>query len=128
VIEKALADGLALARAGRYFEAHEAFEEAWRAASPGERDFFQGLVHAVVAWYQDGRGNLTGCTRQLEKGRRRLAPFAPAHRDVDVAFLLAQLDAARPPGLPPLELAQAEPVQHAAQADVEPPLPVEEEE
>ena len=52
MIEKSLADGLALARAGPYFEAHEAFEDAWRAAAPDERDFFQGLVHVVVAWYQ----------------------------------------------------------------------------
>ena len=64
--------GLALARAGRYFEAHEEFELAWRAAEPEERDFFQGLVHVVVAWYQAGRGNRVGCERQLEKAVRRL--------------------------------------------------------
>jgi hypothetical protein len=103
VIEKAFQRGLELARQGRYFEAHEAFEEAWRAAPPDERDFFQGLVHVVVAWYQGGRGNTVGCSRQLEKARRRLAPFAPAHRGVDVAALLAQLDA-EPDALPPLHL------------------------
>jgi predicted metal-dependent hydrolase len=103
VIEKALARGLELARSGRYFEAHEAFEEAWRAAAPEERDFFQGLVHVVVAWYQGGRGNTVGCGRQLEKARRRLAPFAPTYRGVDVAALLAQLDAP-PDALPPLHV------------------------
>lgn len=101
VIEKAFNRGLELARTGRYFEAHEAFEEAWRIAPPDERDFFQGLVHVVVAWYQDGRGNVVGCGRQLEKARRRLGPFAPAHRGLDVAALLAQLDA-EPGALPPL--------------------------
>ena len=111
MIEKRLADGLAFARAGRYFEAHEAFEDAWRAAPAAERDFFQGLVHVVVAWYQDGRGNLVGCTRQLEKARRRLGPFAPAHRGVDVATLLAQVEAAVPPGLRRLELPEAERVE-----------------
>jgi uncharacterized protein len=111
MIEEGLSDGLAFARAGRYFEAHEAFEAAWREAPPEERDFFQGLVHAVVAWYQDGRGNLTGCTRQLEKGRRRLAAFAPAHRGVDVTAILAQLEAARPPGLAPLQLPEADGVE-----------------
>ena len=44
--------GLRLARAGDYFSAHEAFEAAWRDAGPDERDFFQGLVHAVVFAYQ----------------------------------------------------------------------------
>jgi len=83
--------GLDLARAGEYFAAHEALEDAWRASEPGEKDFFQGLVHVVVAWYQAGRGNETGCTRQLEKAVRRLTPFAPEHRGVDVAALLRQV-------------------------------------
>lgn len=130
MIEKSLADGLALARAGRYFEAHEAFEDAWRAAPPHERDFFQGLVHVVVAWYQDGRGNETGCGRQLEKATRRLSAFAPRHRGVDVASLLAQVGHARPGAMPELELdvAEADGVEDAAQAHVEPPLTVEEKE
>ena len=95
MIEKSLADGLALARAGRYFEAHEAFEDAWRAAPPEERDFFQGLVHVAVAWYQAGRGNRRGCERQLDKAARRLAAFAPTHRGIDVAGVLAQVERAR---------------------------------
>jgi len=59
-----------------------------------ERDFFQGLVHVAVAWYQAGRGNRVGCERQLEKAQRRLGPYAPSHRGVDVASLLRQVDAA----------------------------------
>lgn len=86
--------GLELIRAGRYFEAHEELETAWRAAEPAERDFLQGLVHVAVAWYQAGRGSAVGCGRQLEKAARRLAPYAPAHRDVNVAGLLAQVAAA----------------------------------
>ncbi len=86
--------GLELIRAGRYFDAHEELELAWRAAPAAERDFYQGLVHVAVAWYQAGRGRRVGCERQLEKARRRLAPYAPAHGGVDVASLLGQLDAA----------------------------------
>jgi predicted metal-dependent hydrolase len=86
--------GLELLRAGRFFDAHEELELAWRAAGPDERDFFQGLVHVAVAWYQAGRGKRIGCERQLEKARRRLAPYAPAHRGVDVARVLRQVDAA----------------------------------
>jgi predicted metal-dependent hydrolase len=87
--------GLDLARRGEYFAAHEALEDAWRAAEPAEKDFFQGLVHVVVAWYQAGRGNQTGCERQLEKAVRRLGPFTPEHRGVDVAALLDQVEAAQ---------------------------------
>ena len=89
-----LQQGLSLMRAGRYFEAHEELELAWRAAEASERDFYQGLVHVTVAWYQAGRGNRPGCRRQLEKAGRRLAPFVPAHRGVDVAAVLGQVAAA----------------------------------
>ncbi len=86
--------GLELIRAGEFFAAHEELEDAWRAAARPERDFLQGLVHVAVAWYQAGRGRRVGCERQLEKARRRLAPYAPAHRGVDIAALLVQLEAA----------------------------------
>jgi predicted metal-dependent hydrolase len=127
VVEKAFAEGVLLTRAGRFFEAHEAFEEAWRAADPRERDFFQGLVHVVVAWYQAGRGNRVGCERQLEKAQRRLARYAPTHRGLDVGVILRQVAAARPLELAPLELAEAQPVEQPADSDVQPPLTVEEE-
>jgi predicted metal-dependent hydrolase len=83
-----------LIRAGEFFAAHEDLEDAWRAAEPAERDFLQGLVHVAVAWYQAGRGNRVGCERQLEKARRRLTPYGPAHLGVDIATLLVQLEAA----------------------------------
>jgi uncharacterized protein len=94
-MEAAFKRGLEKIRAGRYFEAHEELEEAWRAASAEERDFFQGLVHVAVAWYQAGRGRPVATARQLEKAARRLAPFAPEHRGVDVERVLAQVDAAQ---------------------------------
>lgn len=82
-------------RAEAYFEAHEELEDEWRKAPEAERDFLQGLVHVAVAWYQAGRGNRPGCERQLEKAERRLSPYAPEHRGVDVDRLLRQIAAAR---------------------------------
>jgi predicted metal-dependent hydrolase len=87
-VDEELRRGLEQVRSGHYFEAHESFEDVWRAADPGEKDFFQGLVHVTVAWYQARRGNRTGCERQLAKAQRRLAGFVPEHRGVDVALLL----------------------------------------
>ena len=86
--------GLELIRAGEYFAAHEELEDAWRAAPADERDFLQGLVHVAVAWYQADRGNRVGCERQLAKGMRRLAPYGPRHRGVDVAATLGSVAAA----------------------------------
>jgi hypothetical protein len=84
-----LEQGIDLIRAGAFFEAHEELEDEWREAPAGERDFLQGLVHVAVAWHHAARGNRPGCERQLEKAARRLAPYRPAHRGVDVDRVLA---------------------------------------
>lgn len=108
--------GLALARAGAFFEAHEAFEEAWRNCEPSERDFFQGLVHVVVSAYQETRGRPVARERQRVKALTRLAGFVPAHRGLDVDLLLAAL-----------ERAEADPREHLVERDAQPPVTVEEE-
>src|SRR2546421_5118849 len=112
--------GVALIRAGEYFAAHEELETAWRAAPQPERDFFQGLVHVAVAWYQAGRGRRIGTERQLAKAIRRLTPYAPSHRGLDLVALLAQLESA-------LQVAQAERLEHAVRIDLHPVELVEEE-
>jgi uncharacterized protein len=94
-LEAAYKRGLEAIRAQRYFEAHEELEVAWRAAPEEERDFFQGLVHVAVAWYQAGRGRPIATASQLEKASRRLGPYTPTHRGVDVGHVLAQVEAAR---------------------------------
>jgi predicted metal-dependent hydrolase len=109
--------GLALARAGAFFEAHEAFEDAWRACERAERDFFQGLVHVVVSAYQETRGRPVARERQRVKALNRLAAYTPAHRGLDVELLLAALQAA-----------EADPREHLVERDAQPPVTVEEEE
>jgi predicted metal-dependent hydrolase len=83
--------GIDLIRAGEYFAAHEELETAWRAAPAEDRDFFQGLVHVAVAWYQAGRGREIGTERQLAKAIRRLTPYAPEYRGLQLEALLDQL-------------------------------------
>jgi predicted metal-dependent hydrolase len=109
--------GLELARGGSFFEAHEAFEDAWRRCGEAERDFFQGLVHVVVSAYQGTRGRPVAQERQRVKALRRLAGYAPAHRGLDVSALLVAL-----------ERAEADPREHLVERDAQPPVAVEEEE
>lgn len=98
--------GLRLLARGEHFAAHEAFEDVWRQAEPEERDFFQGLVHVAVAWYQAERRNRLGCERQLEKAKRRLGRYRPSHRRLDVDAVLSQVGTAagRYPSLEPLRV------------------------
>jgi predicted metal-dependent hydrolase len=108
--------GLELGRIGAWFEAHEAFEDAWRACARDERDFFQGLVHVVVSAYQRGRGKPVAAESQRRKALLRLAPFAPAHRALDVSALLSALERSEP-----------DPREHLVERDAQPPVAVEEE-
>lgn len=89
-----LEHGIELMRARRWFDAHEALEDEWRDAPDPERAFLQGLVHVTVAWHHASSGNRPGASRQLEKAARRLGPYAPVHRGVDVASVLGQVEAA----------------------------------
>ena len=91
----ALEEGLALMRAEHWLDAHEELEAEWRDAPAAERDFLQGLVHVTVAWHHAAQGNARGAAGQLEKAARRLGPYGPTHRDVDVARVLGQVAAAR---------------------------------
>jgi len=116
IVEPSYQQGLRLARAGSFFEAHEAFETAWRACPDEERDFFQGLVHVVVSAYQRQRGRPIAEESQRQKALRRLAPFVPAHRGLDIALLVAAL-----------ERAEADPRQHLVERHAQPPVAVEEE-
>jgi len=118
--------GLEHIRAGRFFEAHEELEIVWRAAAPEERDFYQGLVHVAVAWYQAGRGRPVATARQLEKALRRLEAYEPTHRGVDVAALRRQISDL----LITMDLRGRQPdgIEGAVDRNVEPPVTVEEEE
>jgi predicted metal-dependent hydrolase len=117
--------GLEHIRAGRFFEAHEELEIVWRAAAPEERDFYQGLVHVAVAWYQAGRGRPVATARQLEKALRRLEAYEPTHRGVDVAALRRQLTELRE--TMDLRGCQPDGIEGAIDRDVKPPVAVEEE-
>ena len=115
-VEARYQQGLALARRGEFFEAHEEFELAWRNCADAERDFFQGLVHVVVSAYQRGRGRPVAAESQRRKALRRLAAFEPHHRGLDVAHLRARL-----------ERAEADPREDLIERDLEPPVATEEE-
>jgi predicted metal-dependent hydrolase len=89
-----LDEGVALMRKERWFDAHEELEDEWRRCATGERDFLQGLVHVTVGWYHASRANTRGARGQLTKAQRRLDPYRPAHRGIDVDDVLRQVDEA----------------------------------
>ena len=71
----ALAEGRRLFNAGRFFEAHEAWEAAWlrEQEHPWVRTLLQGLIQVAAAFHQAlDRRNASGCARLLAAGGTRL--------------------------------------------------------
>jgi predicted metal-dependent hydrolase len=81
--------GLSDFKAGRYFEAHEAWESVWLKLPDGkEKTELQGLIQVAVAYHHLSKGNLKGAAWLLEQARGKL----PARcRDVDTGPLLEEL-------------------------------------
>jgi predicted metal-dependent hydrolase len=86
--------GVKLFRDGHYFETHEEWEIAWRDAAPGERDFYQGMVHLTVALYQARRGKDVAARSQMRKAKRRLAAYGVSYHDVTLGSLVPAVDRA----------------------------------
>jgi uncharacterized protein len=72
------------------FHAHEVLEGTWKAASPAERDLWQGLAQLAVGVTHLERGNPTGAMALLRRGAARIQPYgAAAPYDIDVPGLVA---------------------------------------
>jgi predicted metal-dependent hydrolase len=69
----ALAAGACLFDAGRFFDAHEVWEDAWRAEAGARKLALQGLIQ-IAAGFHKGlvQGRPSGMVRLLEAGLGRL--------------------------------------------------------
>jgi hypothetical protein len=92
---EALVEAQRLLDDGRPFHAHEILEGVWKAAPDAERDLWQGLAQLAVGLTHLLRGNPTGASAVLRRGRDRIARYRadPPH-GIDVAGLLAWTDKA----------------------------------
>jgi predicted metal-dependent hydrolase len=89
----ALASFLESFEAGDFFAAHEILEEYWVSYRGEDRDFYRGLIQAAVALHHASTGNAVGASGVGARARGLLAPYAPHYQSVDVAAVLAQIDA-----------------------------------
>ena len=90
-----LAEGVRLFNEGRWFEAHEVLEDAWRAEPTEVRRLYQGLLQVGVGLLHARRGNLRGGLAVLDRGLANLEPFAPQRMGLDVGRLLREAGAVR---------------------------------
>jgi uncharacterized protein len=79
--------GIALFNLGKFFEAHEVWEESWLTALEPDKSFLQGLIQVAAALHHHGRGNMRGLRSLLAAGLAKLDPFPEAHRGIALGNL-----------------------------------------
>lgn len=92
-IERELARAAELFDAAEYHAAHEVLDALWEQVGPAEQDFFKGLIQACIALHHYQLGNANGARKLYSGHRRYLGRYLPTHRGVDVAALLADMQA-----------------------------------
>jgi predicted metal-dependent hydrolase len=119
---RAVRDGHAFRRgieqfnSGRFFEAHETWEEVWLRSPEPEKTFLQGIIQIAAAFHHYSRGNLSGARSLLQAGLGRLARFPDTYRGIALDALraaarawVAALDDRNPPPehpIPRIELTE----------------------
>jgi uncharacterized protein len=91
--ERALA-GIEYFNEGRYFEAHEELEAAWKEEKGKVRHLYQGILEAGVTYLHITRGNYWGAMKVYKRSMRWLKDWPESCRGVDVGRLRRDLEAA----------------------------------
>ena len=90
-------DGIQLFNGHEFFDAHEAWEEAWHMAVGVKHDFYQGMIQCAVALEHYRRSNPRGVVSLYRTYRPKFANVPPVFMGLEVsAFLSAMREALRP--------------------------------
>jgi predicted metal-dependent hydrolase/pimeloyl-ACP methyl ester carboxylesterase len=87
---KLLQLGIDLHNAGRYFEAHEAWEAVWLRSPEPLRRFYQGLIQITAGFVHLTRNEYPGTHRLLGEGLAKLRWYEPDFLGVATGKLVAE--------------------------------------
>ena len=79
--------GLEYFNAGKYFEAHEELETAWRREKGPIRELYRGVLQVGVAYYHIQRRNYNAALKMFSHCRQWLDPFPAECCGIDLARL-----------------------------------------
>lgn len=81
---------------GRFFQAHEAWEEAWRQArGSSDEELLKGLAQLGAGYTHIARGNARGARALLDRALERLRRYPPHHRNVTLSAAIPLITAQR---------------------------------
>jgi predicted metal-dependent hydrolase len=85
--------GVELFNLGLYWEAHEAWEEAWTPDRHGpDRGFYKGLIQVAAGCLHYRRHNRRGAVNKWRSGAGYLRPYLPRHGGLELAALVERVD------------------------------------
>lgn len=87
-------EGISLFNQGRYFEAHEELEAAWKEERGKVRELYQGILEAGVTYLHIRRGNYSGAIKVYHRSMRWLKDWPEICRGADIGQLRRDLDSA----------------------------------
>ena len=79
--------GIDLFNREEFFECHEVLEQLWVPARQSDRWFLQSLIHFSVGFYHYRLKNITGASKQLNKGLKKIQRYLPVCEGVDTASI-----------------------------------------
>ncbi len=116
--------GIELYNAGRYWEAHEALEEAWLAEHSPIRELYRGILQAAVVCLHAKRGNYRGALKVYRRCQRWLNPWPDMVASIpveqlrrDLADLIAEVRRLGPDRLAEIESRFFKPIQLQQEAE-----------
>lgn len=93
--------GIEMFNGGEYFEAHELWEDPWRATGGTESLFYQGLIQAAVALEHYRRGNRKSAATVWRNCQSKFATVPQFFQGLDVPAFLRDVERALRPALDP---------------------------
>ncbi len=86
-LHPAAIEGIRLFNQGKYFEAHEELETAWRDEPGPIRSLYQGVLQIAVAYFYLTRDNYVGAVKVYGRSLKWLHAYPDSCRGVDVGQL-----------------------------------------
>jgi len=88
-----LQHGIDLFNSGRFWDAHEAWEEVWMPDRKGpDAGFYKGLIQIAAGCLHYGRHNRRGAVNKWRSGADYLRPYLPSNHGVRLGPLVATVD------------------------------------
>jgi predicted metal-dependent hydrolase len=76
---------------GKYYDAHEVWEDLWSDYYLKDRKFIQGLIQLSVSFVHLKNGNMVGAKNLLKKSQAKFLDYEGEHRSINIKRLKIEM-------------------------------------